>query len=65
MLIRYISTAWASTDRLDFAFCETLSATARLNKLLCKSDQNNIEWIKKSDGNAATQPQDILRYPLS
>ena len=48
-------------------FCtntETLSATARLNKLLCKSDQNNIEWIKKSDGNAATQPQDILSVLL-
>ena len=48
-------------------FCtntETLSATARLNKLLCKNDQNNIEWIKKSDGNAATQPQDILSVLL-
>ena len=43
---------------------ETWIATARLNKLLCKSDQNKIKWIKITDGNAVTQPQDILSMPL-
>ena len=43
---------------------ETWIATARLNKLLCKSDKNEIKWIKKWDGNVATQSQDILSMLL-
>ena len=44
-------------------FCtetESLNATARVQKLLCKSNENQVDWVYDKDGNPSVSPKETI-----